>query len=154
MAGIFLFELQHSARTRKPRKLWDDHFHTECYSGGWHELCLFSQFPLRHSGTNEVKQRSYLEADILVKWFPEQKYFAVGITSAGAAVGMMNYVSSLIPFPLTKWQAALPIHWRSAISLRNMVFPPALGLCPQSLAESLLSASSADPQIQQRRGGQ
>ena len=31
-----------------------------------------------------------VEADILLEWFPKNRYFAVGITSAGAAVGMLN----------------------------------------------------------------
>lgn len=35
-------------------------------------------------------QTRTLEADILVEWFPQHKYFAVGITSAGAAAGMMK----------------------------------------------------------------
>lgn len=43
-------------------------------------------------------QGHVLEADILVEWFPQQKYFAVGITSAGAAVGMMDLPSSFISF--------------------------------------------------------
>ena len=30
------------------------------------------------------------KANMLVEWFPHNKYFAVGITSAGAAVGMMK----------------------------------------------------------------
>ncbi|KAF6229505.1 hypothetical protein HO173_011545 [Letharia columbiana] len=36
-------------------------------------------------------QTRTLEADILVEWFPQHKYFAVGITSAGAAAGGLAY---------------------------------------------------------------
>lgn len=154
MAGVFLFELQHSARTGEARKLWVDHFDSECCSWDWHELCLFSQFPLRYSGEERVGSRQYLEADILVEWFPQHKYFAVGITSAGAAVGMINYISSRRLFPLTVSQGASLIHWRSPISSPNMGSLPALGLCPQSLVESPLFASCSALQIQQRRGGQ
>ena len=35
-------------------------------------------------------QGNVREADNFVEWFPRHKYFAVGITSAGAAVGMMS----------------------------------------------------------------
>lgn len=38
----------------------------------------------------EPAQGNIPEADIFVEWFPRHKYFAVGITSAGAAVGMMR----------------------------------------------------------------
>ena len=50
------------------------------------------------------------EADILGEWFPQHRYFAVGITSAGAAVGMMNNIPSGTIFPLTEWQEASLIH--------------------------------------------
>ena len=56
-----------------------------------------------------AKGRTF-EADNFVEWFPEQKYFAVGITSAGAAVGMLNDTLGCL-FPLlTVWKEALLIH--------------------------------------------
>ena len=58
----------------------------------------------------ESAQGDLLEADIFFEWFPCHKYFAVGITSAGAAVGMIGYIPSRVLFPLTIRQEALRTH--------------------------------------------
>ena len=103
MAGVFLSELQHFTRTAESGKLWVDPFDSEYHSWGWHELSFQSQLPLRYSGEETVSSMSYWDADILVEWFPQHKYIAVGITSAGAAVGRMDTVSNGMHFPLTVW---------------------------------------------------
>lgn len=50
----------------------------------------------------EPPQGNVSETDIFVEWFPNHKYFAVGITSAGAAVGMMRHISSRMLLSLTQ----------------------------------------------------
>lgn len=94
------------------------------------------------------------EADIFVEWFPHHKYFAVGITSAGAAVGKMGHISSRMLCLLKIWQEALRIHWRSPISSANTAFLPVSDSSPQSSVESLLYASSSVLQIRHQRNGQ
>ena len=101
----------------------------------------------------EPAQSNVAQADFFVEWFPRHKYFAVGITSAGAAVGMMRYMSSRMLSPLTDWQEALHTHWRSSISSPNMAFLQVSGFSPQYSVQSLRYALSSALQIQQQISG-
>lgn len=72
---------------------------TQSFVAGIGMACSFTHSS--HCAIQVRKQSApghVLEADIFVEWFPQHKYFAVGITSAGAAVGMMSVTSSCIIF--------------------------------------------------------
>lgn len=102
----------------------------------------------------ESAQGNVFWADIFVEWFPNHKYFAVGITSAGAAVGEMRYISSRMRFPLTDWQEDLHTHWQSPILSPSMAFPQALRFSPQYSVQSLRYPLSAVLPTQQQISGQ
>ncbi|CAF9918312.1 MAG: hypothetical protein ALECFALPRED_000642 [Alectoria fallacina] len=58
---------------------------------GSYGLIIVTQSIIAGAGEETVSSMSYGRADILVEWFPQHKYIAVGITSAGAAVGGLAY---------------------------------------------------------------